>query len=72
MTLIIETEVPDWVRWVAQDEDGDWWAYEDEPKIPGRGSRRWLNNLNGRCIPIGSGDGSNPNWRETLHEVVVK
>ncbi len=27
----IEFEVPDWTKWVAQDEDGQWYAYDMEP-----------------------------------------
>jgi hypothetical protein len=23
---------PDWAQWLAQDEDGEWWWYELEPK----------------------------------------
>ena len=25
------TELPDWVKWLAQDEDGAWWGYSVEP-----------------------------------------
>ena len=28
---IDNAELPNWARWVAQDQDGVWWAYEVEP-----------------------------------------
>ena len=34
-------ELPDWARWVAQDADGTWWAYEAEPNEQDRG---WYEN----------------------------
>jgi hypothetical protein len=69
MTLIIETEVPDWVRWVAQDEDGEWYAHQNEPELFDKW-RHWSSD--GRITKIGCSDRKNPRWRETLHEVVVK
>ncbi len=37
--------VPDWARWLAQDEDGTWWAYEAEPNQQHNG---WYENEVGR------------------------
>jgi len=28
-----DSSLPDWVKWVAMDEDGRWWGYEEEPVI---------------------------------------
>ena len=24
-------DAPEWAMWLAMDEDGEWWWYEDEP-----------------------------------------
>lgn len=63
-TVPIPVQVPDWVKWVAQDEDGTWVAYEIKPHST---SIYWH-------VPIGQWESlfnghPNPNWRETLREV---
>jgi len=30
-TITLKIKIPNWANWVAQDEDGVWWAYENEP-----------------------------------------
>jgi hypothetical protein len=37
--------IPTWARWLAQDEDGAWWAYEVEPNQQHNG---WYENEVGR------------------------
>ena len=37
--------IPDWADWIAQDEDGTWWAYEAEPNQQHNG---WYENEVGR------------------------
>ena len=46
-------EFPDWVRWLACDEDGRWWGYEVEPNMSHNG---WYENEVGRsiCLPDGA------------------
>ncbi len=29
--MIFEVEIPDWVNWIAQDGDGEWYGYDEEP-----------------------------------------
>ena len=53
---------PNWVNWVAQDEDGCWWGYEVEPQEYGCG---WYENELGRRIRLKK-DPNNPLWRTTL------
>jgi hypothetical protein len=42
-------DAPKWANWLAMDGDGQWWWYEDEPKLEddiydslGRVQRAWL------------------------------
>lgn len=39
--------MPDWAEWIAQDEDGEYWAYEDEPTTC---RYVWLSNKKKRII----------------------
>ena len=42
-------QVPDWVRYMAQDEDGCWWGYSVEPLMNHRG---WYENEVGQNIKL--------------------
>lgn len=57
--------IPDWARWVAQDEDGSWWAFEVEPHLA---SRSWYENEIGRSEKIGTEHLEN-NWKESLQRL---
>ena len=64
-------KLPDWVLWVAQDEDGAWWGYEVEPLQHDKG---WYENEVGRRVKIeltktGSGI-ENSDWRSSLRKFV--
>ena len=59
--------VPSWVKWIAQDPDGNWWGYEAEPHQHDYG---WYENEIGRCIALTSAP-ANPNWRTTLKKYIV-
>lgn len=41
--------LPEWIRWVAQDQDGTWWGYSVEPLLHDYG---WYENEVGRCIKL--------------------
>lgn len=56
--------VPTGYKWVAQDENGAWWAYEKEPS---RKRRTW--GSDGEARPISDAGPSAPNWRDTLRQV---
>ena len=43
-------KVPAWARWLAQDADGTWWAYEAEPNQLDHG---WYENEVGRIVRLG-------------------
>ncbi len=56
--------IPGWVNWLAQDADGAWWGFEQEPLQHDTG---WYENEIGRYIKLEAGK-SNPEWRETLRK----
>jgi len=62
-TIKTVIEIPDKLKWMAQDANGDWFAYKRKPDT---GFSSWLPK--GECIQIGRGD-SNPDWRETLQRI---
>jgi hypothetical protein len=59
------SQLPDWVRWIAQDADGSWWAYEHEPNMSDSG---WYENEIGRSIYLQK-DQSDSQWRQKIHMV---
>ena len=70
MTLIIETEIPNWVKWVAQDSDGAWYGYSAKPS---QSSHQWncdISRIN--ITKIGDSGKRSRKWKDTLHEVVVE
>jgi hypothetical protein len=54
--------LPDWAAWLAQDEDGTWWAYEAEPNQQHNG---WYENEVGRIVRLARTDPP-ADWRATL------
>ena len=57
--------LPQWVRWQAQDADGTWWGYEQEPLQHDTG---WYENEIGRYIRLGK-DRPNPDWKNSLKKI---
>jgi len=55
-------DIPDWIRWLAQDADGTWWGYEMEPHQHHQG---WYENELGRCHRIKK-DLPNLDWQHSL------
>lgn len=54
--------LPPWARWLAQDEDGTWWAYEAEPNQQHNG---WYENEVGRIQRLCSRSAPD-NWQDQL------
>lgn len=52
-------------RWMAQDQDGSWWAYTEKP-VAGR-FREWQCIDSSEFVRMLQGQ-ANPNWRDTLIE----
>ena len=64
-TVHMSIEIPDWVHWLAQDADGQWWGYEAEPNMKHNG---WYENEVGRRLKLLSTK-ANPEWQTTLKKV---
>ena len=56
------TDIPDWANWIAQDEDGAWWAYEAHPNQHDIG---WYENEVGKLKKLRHGS-PNPDWENSL------
>lgn len=61
-----DLELPAWVQWVAQDEDGAWWGYEVEPL---RHDHGWYENEVGRCIKLEQGPPES-GWMDSLRRML--
>ena len=57
--------LPDWVRWIAQDNNGAWWGYQVEPLQNHQG---WYENEVGQIIDLGKAR-PNPNWKHSLQKI---
>jgi hypothetical protein len=60
-----EFDYPSWANWLAQDQDGTWWAYEVEPLQFHKG---WYENEVGRYHKLKE-EKPALNWREQLFRV---
>lgn len=56
-------DAPEWAQWVAQDEDGDWYWYENKPRLF---DKHWM--IDGGKTEFKFFDIHTPDWRETLQE----
>ena len=56
---------PIWARWIAQDRDGAWWAFEAEPNL---GDLAWYENEVGRYVRLGMG-APNTLWHKALYRL---
>lgn len=59
------TNLPEWVTYIAQDEDGQWWGYEAEPNQSHNG---WYENEVGRIYKMEKSR-ANPDWQDSLEKV---
>ena len=66
MSLPDSVKIPDWVNWIAQDEDGAWWGYSVEPHQQHNG---WYENEVGNTVLLFK-DNKNSNWKNTLKKIV--
>ncbi len=60
--LIIPSDIPDWVQWIAQDADGAWWGYQVEPNLS---HQSWYENEVGKSVPLDKGM-PNTDWELSL------
>ena len=59
------SHLPVWVRWIAQDADGVWWAYQNEPNMSESG---WYENEVGQSMRVQAGV-PNPFWRAAIYSI---
>ena len=64
-TITVEIALPDWVKWVATDEDGRMYAHSARPA---KAVGHWM-PTGGRYKHIANSADACPNWRETLRKV---
>ena len=57
------TNLPGWARYIAQDADGQWWAYEAEPNLS---HISWYENEVGQITKLEK-SAANKNWQESLN-----
>jgi len=62
----VDMNIPDWAEFIAQDEDGQWWAYETEPNLS---HISWYENEVGRIAKLAK-TGANKNWKESLKKII--
>ena len=67
MAKIIETEVPDWAKWMAKDRNGDWFVYSVCPKMK---EGCWDILVTGKLLRVGQGDPcEGDEWKEELYRL---
>lgn len=54
------------LNWIAQDENGVWWGFENKP-VPG--IHGWIDGLDGTKILLKQENRNNPHWRDTLQKL---
>lgn len=60
-----DNDLPKWAKWLAQDEDGAWWAYSVEPLEFSRG---WYENEVGLRLKVAQYT-NNPDWKNSLTKI---
>ncbi len=61
-----ELDMPEWVRWIAQDSSGAWWGYSVEPL---RNDTGWYENEVGRSKKIILPNLTGKSWQQSLEKV---
>lgn len=54
------------LNWIAQDENGVWWGFENKP-VPG--IHGWIDGLDGTKILLKQDIAQNPDWQDTLQRL---
>jgi len=57
--------LPNWAQYIAQDADGQWWAYEAEPNQSHIG---WYENEVGRIFKLEK-TAANAAWQKSLQKL---
>jgi len=64
--ITVEVELSDWAKFVATDEDGEVWEYENKPKPA---CDNWAINEAGRAELLYRNNKINKNWKDSLIRV---
>ena len=59
------TNLPGWAQYIAQDADGQWWAYEAEPNQSHNG---WYENEVGNILKLEKA-AANADWVQSLSKI---
>ncbi len=54
------------LSWIAQDESGVWWGFENKPTV---GLHGWIDSLDGTKILLKQDNKTNPEWRDSLQRL---
>lgn len=66
MADITNRKLPNWALYIAQDANGQWWAYEAEPNLS---HISWYENEVGRILKLDR-EKPNVNWLQTLQKIL--
>ena len=68
LQLTVNFEIPEWGHWLAQDQNGNWWAYEMCPHIYGEASSQnmWDSPFGSKYVGYSA---PNPDWRNELYSL---
>lgn len=66
MTDFNNIKLPEWAQYIAQDADGQWWAYEAEPNLS---HISWYENEVGRILKLDRRK-PNVNWIQSLQKII--
>lgn len=58
--------LPEWAQYIAQDADGQWWAYQAEPN---QSHISWYENEVGKILKLQRGQ-PNTDWVKSLQKIV--
>jgi len=61
----VDMKIPEWATFIAQDADGQWWAYEAEPNLS---HISWYENEVGQVFKLAK-SAANKNWKESLKKI---
>lgn len=64
MKMSFDVDIPDWVKWIAQDSDGEWYGYSIKPSPSDDG---W--GIHGQMIQLAHGP-EPKDFTKELYEII--
>jgi hypothetical protein len=65
--FLITVDLPEWARWYAMDDGGEWHCYECKPRLDTDGLNLWV--AMGEMQFMFEYDRPGIDWTKTLHEI---